>query len=61
MNCDEYYCDFTIDKNYILAYNVSSKKLYKLFFDNWKIIYKHLLDDDTDCYYKNDMGSCFRT
>jgi len=61
MNCDEYYCDFTIDKNYILAYNVSSKKLYKLFFDNWKIIYKHLLDDDTDCYYKNDMGSCLRT
>ena len=49
MNCDEYYCDFTIDKNYILAYNVSSKKLYKRFFNNWKTI------------YKNDMGSCFRT
>jgi len=49
MNYDEYYYDFTIDKNYILAYKVSSKKLYKSFFNNWKNI------------YKNDKGSCFRT
>lgn len=52
MNYDEYYCDFTIDKNYILAYKVSSKKLYKRFFNNWK---------DIIIIYKNDTGSCLRT
>ena len=31
MNSEEYYCDFTIDKNYILAYKVYSKKIYKLY------------------------------
>ena len=36
MNYDEYYCDFTIDKNYILAYKVSARKLYKRFFTIWK-------------------------
>lgn len=44
---NEYYCDFTIDKNYILAYNVSRTKLYKKVFNNWKLIYKYLLDDKT--------------
>jgi hypothetical protein len=38
MNYDEYYCDFTIDKNYILAYKVCSKKIFKLYFYNWKQI-----------------------
>ena len=42
----ECYCDFTIDKNYILAYKVNSKKIYKLYFNNWKHIYKYLLDED---------------
>ena len=49
MNYDEYYCDFTIDKNYILAYKVYSKKIYKLYFNNWKHIYQskmHLIKNN---------------
>jgi hypothetical protein len=37
MNYDEYYDDFTINKNYILAYIVYNKKLCKNYFTNWKI------------------------
>ena len=49
MNSEEYYCDFTIDKNYILAYKVYSKKIYKLYFNNWKHIYQskmHLIQNN---------------
>jgi hypothetical protein len=36
MNNDEYYDDFSINKNYILAYIVYNKKLCKKYFNHWK-------------------------
>ena len=38
MNYIEYDCDFTINKNYILAYNINRRKIYKKFFNIWKQI-----------------------